>query len=212
LTHALGQLAEWRAWFDRGHNHTAFLEYYDIPPEMARRKLEPRYVLVHGRRDNFESIPRRREKRAALAKPDERLMSFDRLTPAKNSVRYSTVRKGQDGYRVTSVPPCLTIFNTGQDYRLISGWRSALDSCPDMAAGRRDYLKEQLDLLTSNPSAYVTSTGKLRTLPFSVALTPSSANRDRPVAPLTGGAGSSGPAGRVVSPCVATCWSRPWLG
>jgi Shedu protein SduA, C-terminal len=155
LTHALGQLAEWRAWFDRGHNHTAFLDYYDIPPEMARRKLEPRYVLVHGRRDNFESIPRRREKRAALAKPDERLMSFDRLTPAKNSVLYSTVRKGQDGYRVTSVPPCFTVFNTG--------WRSALDSCPDMAVGRRDYLKEQLDLLISNPSAYVTSTGKLRT-------------------------------------------------
>ena len=39
----------------------------------------------------------------------------------------------------------------------------ALDYGPDMAAGRRDYLKEQLDLLTSNPSAYVTSTGKLRT-------------------------------------------------
>jgi hypothetical protein len=163
LTHALGQLAEWRAWFDRGHNHTAFLEYYDIPPEMARRKLEPRYVLVHGRRGNFETIPRRREKRAALAKPDERLMSFDRLTPAKNSVLYSTVRKGQDGYRVTSVPPCLTIFNTGQDYKLISGWTSALDGCPDMAASRRDYLKEQLALLTSNPRAYVTSTGKLRT-------------------------------------------------
>ena len=162
LTHALGQLAEWQAWFRRGHNQTAFLEYYDIPPEMARRKLEPRYVLVHGRRDNYESVPRRREKRAELGRPDERLMSFDRLTPAKNSVLYSTVRKGQDGYRVTSVPPSLTLFNTGKDYRLISGWPSALDGCPDMAAGRRDYLKEQLDLLTSNPDAYVTSTGKLR--------------------------------------------------
>ena len=90
-------------------------------------------------------------------------MSFDRLTPGKNSILYSTVRRGQDDYRVTSVPPSLTIFNSGKDYQLISGWTSALESCPDMAAGRRDYLKEQLDLLTSNPSAYVTSTGKLRT-------------------------------------------------
>ena len=49
-------------------------------------------------------------------------MSFDRLTPAKNSVLFSTLRKGQDGYRVTAVPPSLTIFNTGEDYRLISGW------------------------------------------------------------------------------------------
>ena len=90
-------------------------------------------------------------------------MSFDRLTPAKNSVLYSAVRKGQDGYRITAVPPSLTLFNTGQDYQLISGWTRALDDCPDMAASRRDYLKEQLNLLTNNPDAYVTSMGNLST-------------------------------------------------
>ncbi|HUZ52194.1 MAG TPA: Shedu immune nuclease family protein [Streptosporangiaceae bacterium] len=163
FTHAYGQLAEWRAWFGRGYNRTAFLEYYDVPPMLARRQLAPRYVLIHGRRENFESVSRRREKRAELARPDERLMSFDRLTPAKNSVLFSAVRKGQDGYRVVSVPPSLTLFNTGSQYQLVSGWEAALDGCPDMAAGRRDYLKEQLDLLTRNPDAYVTTTGTFRT-------------------------------------------------
>jgi hypothetical protein len=162
LTHAHGQLAEWRAWFGRGHNRTAFLEYYEIPPERARLQLEPRYVLIYGRRENFESVPRRREKRAELARHDERLMSFDRLAPAKKSVLYSTVRKRQDGYRVVSVPPSLTLFNTGRDYQLISGWANALGNCPDMAAARRQYLKEQLDLLTSQPDAYATTTGGLR--------------------------------------------------
>ena len=56
-------------------------------------------------------------------------------------------------YRVTSVPPSLTLFNTGWDYQLISGWTDALDGCPDMAAGRRDYLKEQLGLITGIPDA-----------------------------------------------------------
>lgn len=165
LTHAHGQLAEWRAWFSRGHNQTAFLDYYEIPTLLARRKLSPRYVLVHGRRSNFESSLRRQQKRAELARPDERLMSFDRLSPAKRSVLYSTVRKGQDGYRVTSVPPSLTIFNTGQVYRQVSGWAEALDGCPDMAAGRRGYLKQQLDLIISDPGAYVETTGNLRTRP-----------------------------------------------
>jgi len=50
FTHAYGQLAEWRAWFGKGHNRTAFLEYYELPPMLARRQLAPRYVLVHGRR------------------------------------------------------------------------------------------------------------------------------------------------------------------
>ena len=76
-----GEVRYWRAWFGRGHNRTAFLDYYEIPPDVARRQLAPRYVPIHGRRDNFESVPRRREKRAELVRPDERLMSFDRLTP-----------------------------------------------------------------------------------------------------------------------------------
>jgi hypothetical protein len=162
FTHAHGQLAEWRAWFSKGHNRTAFLDYYDVPPMLARRQLAPRYVLIHGRRDNFDHLPRRREKRAELARPDERLMSFDRLTPAKNGVLYSTVRKRKDGYQVISVPPSLTLINDGDDYCLSSGWAKALDDCADLAAGRRAYLKGQLDLLTRNPDAYVESRGNLR--------------------------------------------------
>jgi hypothetical protein len=93
-------------------------------------------------------------------------MSFDRLTPAKRSNSYSAVRKGQDGYRVTAVPPSLTIVNSGQVYQRVSGWAGALDNCPDMAAARRDYLKEQLHLLTGNPDAYVVTSGSgLRTRP-----------------------------------------------
>lgn len=163
FTHAQGQLAEWRAWFNRGHNRTAFLEYYEIPALLARRQLAPRYVLIYGRRENYESIPRRREKRAELARPDERLMSFDRLTPAKHGVMYSTVGKKQDGYRVISVPPSLTLFNRGAEYQLVSGWGEALDACPDMADARRDYLRGQFGLLTSDLDAYVTTGRALRT-------------------------------------------------
>jgi hypothetical protein len=163
FTHAYGQLAEWRAWFGHGHNRTAFLEYYDLPPMVARLQLAPRYVLIHSRRENYEHSQRRRSKRAELGRPDERLMSFDRLTPAKNGVLYSTMRKREDGYQVISVPPSLTLFNNGSHYKVASGWAEALDNCPDMAAGRRDYLKEQLSLLTRNPDAYVTTTGSLRT-------------------------------------------------
>ena len=49
---------------------------------------------------------------------------------AENSVLYSTVRKRQDGYRVTSVPPSLTIFNTGQDYQHISGGMARSTTAP----------------------------------------------------------------------------------
>lgn len=163
LTHAQGQLAEWRAWFKRGANRAAFLDYYEIAREIGHRLLEPRYVLIHGRRADYEGSRRRMEKRAELAREHERLMSFDRLTPAKHGELYSCVRKRQDGYTAVAVPPCLTLFNQGDEYSQITGWDQALDSCGDMADARREYLKHELRALTENPDAYVrTERGGLR--------------------------------------------------
>ncbi|MEV1177102.1 hypothetical protein [Nonomuraea sp. NPDC049784] len=134
----------------------------EIPLELARRRLTPRLVLIYGRRDNYVGSRRRQEKRAELARADERLMSFDRLTPTKDGVLFSCVRKEQDGYRVVAVPPCLTIFNDGEDYQHVSGWEQALDACLDMAHSRREYLKNQLRLLTESPEAHVQASGGLR--------------------------------------------------
>jgi Domain of unknown function (DUF4263) len=159
LTHAQGQLAEWRAWFNRGQNRSAFLEQYEVPQLLAQRRMSPRYVLIYGRRADYQGIRRREEKRAELARQDERLMSFDRLTPAKNSILYSCVKKTQDGYSVVAIPPCLTIFNTGDPYSAATGWEEALDNCPDMADERRNYLKREFGVLRENPDAYVRSVG-----------------------------------------------------
>jgi len=83
LTHAQGQLAEWRTWFSRGSNQTPFLDTYEIPLDLRRRRLSLRLVLIHGRRSNYENSQLRQMKRAEVAREDERLVSFDRLTPAK---------------------------------------------------------------------------------------------------------------------------------
>ena len=161
FTHAQGQLAEWRAWFNRGHNRTTFLDAYEIPRELRDRRLSPRFVLVYGRRSDYENSKLRLMKRAELAREDERLMSFDRLTPGKRGMLYSCVRQTANGYRVVSVPPCLTIFNDGEDYRCATGWEEALDACPDMPATRREYLKKEIRNLIDNPRAYVEMVGHI---------------------------------------------------
>jgi len=162
LTHAQGQLAEWRAWFNQGHNRTLFLDMYQVPQLLSERRLSPRFVLVHGRRSNYAGSRLRQAKRAELAREDERLMSFDRLTPAKWGALYSCVRMTADGYRVVAVPPSLTIFNDGEDYQYAAGWEEALDDCPDMPVTRREYLKKEIRKLIYNPDAYVENVGGLK--------------------------------------------------
>ena len=161
LTHAQGQLAEWRAWFSRGSNQSAFLDAYEIPPDLRRRRLSPRFVLVHGRRGDYENSQLRQMKRAELAREDERLMSFDRLNPAKWGVLYSCLRKRQDGYEVVAVPPALTIFNDGEHYRAAHGWGRAIDGCVDMPSARRDYLKLEMHNLI-NPDGQADTTAQPR--------------------------------------------------
>lgn len=155
FTHAQGQLAEWRAWFNRGQNRTAFLDDYNIPLELRKRKLSPRFVLIHGRRADYEGSERRLQKRAELQREDERLMSFDRLGPADYGELYSCVRKVEDGYQVVAVPPCLGLLLRAEDYRWSSGWSQALDSCHDTTPARREYLKEQIRIVRDAPATYV---------------------------------------------------------
>ncbi|WP_203862719.1 Shedu anti-phage system protein SduA domain-containing protein [Plantactinospora mayteni] len=165
LAHAQGQLAEWRAWFDAGYNRDLFIDQYGLRSFIEDRKLSPRFVLIHGRSENYTSSKLRRQKQAQLARNHERIMSFDRLTPCKNSVLYSCVRREADGYRVIAVPPSLTIFNFGDGYQPAAGWHEALDTCADMAVSRREYLKEQLALLVEEPDAYYEiHSGGFRTL------------------------------------------------
>jgi hypothetical protein len=114
-----------------------------------------------GRRTNYATSPLRQAKRAELAREDERLMSFDRLTPAKWGALYSCVRITAEGYRVVSVPPCLTIVNHGEDYQCATGWEDALDACPDMPRARCEYLKKEIRNLIDNPNAYAEMIGEI---------------------------------------------------
>jgi len=163
FTHAQGQLAEWRAWFSQGGNRTMFLDAYDFPDYLRKRRLSPRYVLIYGRQANYAGSPLRQAKRSELAREDERLMSFDRLTPSKWADAYSCVRKTVNGYQVVAVPPSLTIINTGETYRCVEGWQEALDHCPDMPTARCEYLQMEIGRLIEDPHAYVETRGRLRT-------------------------------------------------
>ena len=122
FTHAQGQLAEWRAWFNRGHNQSTFLDEYEIPSLIREQRHTPRFVLVYGRRSDYEGSKLRRKKRAELAREDERLMSFDRLTPGNGARCIPASVRQPTGTVLVSVPPCLTLINDGEDYRYAMRW------------------------------------------------------------------------------------------
>lgn len=84
------QLAEWKAWFGHGNNQQLFFDLYQIPSSFSRgKKVRPLYVLIYGRREEFQRDAVLSEKRSQLSRNDEFIMSYDRLSPEYDAHCYS---------------------------------------------------------------------------------------------------------------------------
>lgn len=80
--HAVDQIDEWRAWFDRG-NDEAFRNIVNallVPTNMAKNPIKHKYVLVYGRRSEYGDNEIRRSKISARQRDDFKIMSFDSLS------------------------------------------------------------------------------------------------------------------------------------
>jgi Domain of unknown function (DUF4263) len=148
LSHARGQLAEWRGWFAKPQNQIAFADYYELPSMLRRRKLEPRYVLIHGRRSETGEDPQRLAKRRELSHPQERLMSFDRLQPDPKAAGLFCVRRGPSGYLLHRAPPSFVVHD-GDDHRYvaINGWAEGLAASPEVPTARAAFVLDEVEKL-----------------------------------------------------------------
>lgn len=95
----LDQIARWRAWFDNPANLTGFTDGTIAPIRvpMARNPCHIKYVLVHGRRSEFEGNEFRRGLIRAREAVDFHIISFDSLLESLNSKGplYLGIRKNE---------------------------------------------------------------------------------------------------------------------
>jgi hypothetical protein len=148
FTQARNQLAQWRVWFSEPTNIQKFILDYGIPEKYTKfRTMKPHFILIYGRRDEFEnSVELSKQRSVLLNGDDEELVSFDRLAPDRELREAVTVRAvGNGRYRVLKVMPTIT---TGP---VVAERLSALDEIDDAIAiedrisqKRRDFLIKRL--------------------------------------------------------------------
>jgi hypothetical protein len=98
LTTALSQVANWQVWFGKGRNQVNFCDQYRVPRALMDLTLRPRYVVIHGRRNEASATPATAALRGRLAPSDVHLMTFDRLAPDQRARGYLTVSIRPEGY------------------------------------------------------------------------------------------------------------------
>jgi len=94
---ALDQIDEWRGWFDNRSNFDSFINgtLGQLRIHLSRNPCNIKYVLVYGRRAEFEGNENRARKIRAKEKDDFQILSYDSLAEALASKRelYLGVKK-----------------------------------------------------------------------------------------------------------------------
>jgi len=147
LTQALNQLAQWKAWLDQNENRALFYSAFEIPDHMRRHlTFNPQFVLIYGRRREFDERPELKRLRKQWEPPGQVVMTFDRLTPARDCKLFPTVTKRADQrYRALAVPPTFKLGpGVAKDFAMIEGIPEALERNEWISKERRAFLTERL--------------------------------------------------------------------
>ncbi|MGH3870478.1 MAG: Shedu anti-phage system protein SduA domain-containing protein [Pseudonocardiaceae bacterium] len=150
LTQALDQLVQWKVWFSEPENQAIFWKTY-LRGEDRDRQLLPQYVLIFGRREEFDDrsgihdAPRRlTKKREFMARRDEHFLTFDSLRPREDYRDSVTLKMTASGPVLHRIPPS---FTTGPETRDVASAvrnpRPAIDKTELWSDERKAYVLER---------------------------------------------------------------------
>lgn len=150
LTHAEGQLADWRQKLDDPAGRSQFADLYEFPQRWTQRfNLAPRFMLIYGRQSEFTERPDWNRKRRGLRDPSIDEMTYDRLRPLAGSANAITVRINRANdlaeRRAVAIPPTFQFGPTNASpVARVHGLGEAIKANELISDDRRDFLLTRL--------------------------------------------------------------------
>lgn len=148
FTQAHDQLNDWRSWFRYEENQALFRRKFLFHDRYQYRVLQPYFLLVYGRRSEFdarsvhENPGELLHKRDTMRISDESFMTFDSLSPRYDHRDALTVTMTATGPTVFAVSPHYgTTTDTGRDAVLLGSISDALHRSVNMSSARKQYLE-----------------------------------------------------------------------
>lgn len=140
------QLTEWRQWFLTPAHQLLFYDLFNIPSSFHKGKvLRPLYVLVYGRRNEFGEESHLNQKRATLARPDEFLMTYDRIMPSSDARDMLCCKVSDSKYYAITIPPTFTLGPALSQYHsLIYDKQEAVRYNDELSESRKKFLLERI--------------------------------------------------------------------
>ena len=102
---ALNQLREWQYILNQTNNIQVLYDYFNLPIDIRKKTFNPQFLLIYGRRFEYENDDLLTGIRAAHKTDKIDIISYDRLTPSYDSKQLLTCKMMHGKYRVINIPP-----------------------------------------------------------------------------------------------------------
>lgn len=142
FTQAVGQIKQWKAILNSTNGREQFYERYSIPQNLRALKFTPQYLLVFGRRSEYEEDKWLTRLRAEEESSDTKIFSFDRLMEPSRDIYDTVTCKVSDGnYHVISIPPTF-VYRPGlsNNYDKLINFKQAVTKMIYTSDGRKQFL------------------------------------------------------------------------
>lgn len=147
---AVNQIDEWRMLLNNPVNQLSFFDYYDIPQSVRDKVFEPQFLLIYGRRAEYEESEYLKNLRKLKEKDRVSIMSFDRLQPLADYRQFITCRVKNKKYEVVAIPPTFRYLAGEAD--VLYKWKDffeKIDSIKGVTTERKEFLKRRYEYWTN---------------------------------------------------------------
>lgn len=138
---AMHQIHEWQGILNNAVNRQAFYKAFSIPADMQEKEFEPQFVLVYGRREEYENDSHLQNIRASNESAGVHIMSFDRLAAVFQYKQFVSCRVEQGKYRVLHIPPTFRYQADRVDILArYEGFKNAINRMEGISEDRKQFL------------------------------------------------------------------------
>ena len=155
FTQAHGQIIQWKAILDTMEGRLNFYDRFKIPEKFRKLEFNPQYLLIYGRRSEYEANSWLTRIRAKYQESNVAIMSYDRLIePDRNATDCVTCKLYNGEYHVINIPPTFTFrpatINAIDGYSEYNGFIKAVDNMEYTSEERKEFLKERFNYWKDN--------------------------------------------------------------
>jgi len=142
---ALGQIKQWKYILNNPTNHQLFYDMYHVPQTLREKVFAPQYILVYGRRSEYEDNALLTGMRYENQDHDIKIISFDRLSPSYEFRQFCCCKMVNGEYSIKTIPPtfryrpdCAEVLPKYKDFE------AKIDEIEMISVERRLFLKKRL--------------------------------------------------------------------